>query len=432
MFDIAQRVYNHTYKIDPVIRTLMDTDFYKFLMGNMIFQKYKDVPVTFSLKNRSPVRLADIISEDELRAQLDHTRTLRFKEQELIWLSGNTFYGRRGIFDPSFIDYLRDFQLPPYQLETRDGQFELTFSGTWIEASMWEIPALAIINELKSRAAMESMKRLELDILYANAKAQLWSKVERLRRLDNLKIAEFGTRRRHGFLWQEWATMALAEGLGQGFTGTSNAYLAFKHGLPAIGTNAHELPMVLAALAGEDDEALRNSQYQVLKDWEATYGGSLLVMLPDTFGTDQFLANAPDWVRAWKGVRLDSKDPIIGGEEIISWWTSRGVDPLEKLLLLSDGLDIDDIEAIHARFNGRVQLGFGWGTRLTNDFRHAHPWNVRSLDPVSLVCKVTKAGGRPAVKLSDNPAKATGPSEEIARYVRVFGSQDRIERRVEV
>ena len=211
---------------------------------------------------------------------------------------------------------------------------------------------------------------------------------------------------------------AMAEGLGGAFLGTSNCLIAARQEVEPVGTNAHELPMVYAALA-EDDGALAAAPYAVLADWQEDYGGNLLVILPDTYGTTGFLANAPDWVSDWTGIRIDSKDPIEGGEEVIRFWQARGHDPRDKLAIFSDGLDIDEIERIHARFHGRMRIGYGWGTLLTNDFRGLLPDG--KLDPVSIVCKVTEAKGRPTVKLSDNPTKAQGPADEVARYRRVFG-----------
>ena len=269
--DIAKRVYDHTFKLDPIVRSLLDTDFYKLMMLQMIWGLYRDVEVTFSLINRTTrVRIAEEIDERELRDQLDHARTLRFTKKEMIWLAGNSFYGRAHIFDAKFLAWLADFQLPDYELHRRDGQYVLHFNGPWTHTTMWEIPALAIINELRSRAALKRYARFTLDVLYARAKAKLWAKVERLRQLPGLRISDFGTRRRHGFLWQRWCVEALKEGLGGAFIGSSNVLLAMDHDLEAIGTNAHELPMVLAALA-DDDEALRRAPYQVLRDWQRYY-----------------------------------------------------------------------------------------------------------------------------------------------------------------
>ncbi|HWA20681.1 MAG TPA: nicotinate phosphoribosyltransferase [Devosia sp.] len=424
--DIARRVYNHTWKLDPIVRSLLDTDFYKLLMLQMIWGLYPKVQATFSLINRKhSVRLAAEIDESELREQLDHARTLRFSKKEMIWLAGNSFYGSKQIFSPEFLRWLEEFRLPDYQLEKRDGQYELTFAGPWMFTSMWEIPALAIINELRSRDALRHYGPFTLDVTYARAKAKMWEKVERLKKLPDLRISDFGTRRRHSFLWQRWCVEALKEGLGDSFTGTSNVLLAMDNDLEALGTNAHELPMVLAALA-KNEKALKAAPYQVLEDWESYYGGNLLIVLPDAFGTDAFLRDAPDWVADWTGFRPDSAPAIEGGEKIIAWWKQKGRDPREKLLIFSDGLDVDMIEEAYFHFQGKVRMAFGWGTNLTNDFVDCSPFPNHQLDPISLVCKVSSANGRPAVKLSDNPEKATGEPREIERYLRIFGDAGRV------
>lgn len=430
--DIAARVYNHTFKLDPIIRSLIDTDFYKLLMLQMIWKLYPDVDATFSVINRTKsVRLADEIDEGELRAQLDFARTLRLTKKEMIWLAGNSFYGRAQIFEPEFLAWLSTYQLPEYELTRRDGQYELTFRGRWKDTTLWEIPALAIINELRSRAAMRDLGFFTLDVLYARAKAKMWEKVERLRALPRLKISDFGTRRRHSFLWQRWCVEALKEGIGPAFTGTSNVLLAMDSDLEAVGTNAHELPMVAAALADTDEE-LRAAPYKVLRDWNRLYGGNLLIVLPDAFGTASFLRNAPDWVADWTGFRPDSAPPIEGGEKIVRWWQEKGRDPRKKLLIFSDGLDVDAIVDTYRHFEGRVRMSFGWGTNLTNDFAGCAPSEIAGLKPISIVCKVTEANGRPAVKLSDNPEKATGDAAEVERYLKFFGEEDRVAQPVRV
>ncbi len=419
MVDIATRVWNHKWKIDPIVRSLIDTDFYKLLMCQSIFRNKPDTTVVFSLINRSSkVRLADLIDEGELREQLDHVRSLSLTRGESTWLRGNTFYGKRQMFRPDFMEWFEGMRLPAYHLEKRDGQFELTFEGRWPEVMLWEIPALAVLMELRGRAVLNEMGRFELQVLYARAMTRLWEKIERLRAIEGLKIADFGTRRRHSYLWQDWAVQAMQEGLGAKFTGTSNCRIAMMRDIEAIGTNAHELPMVYSALA-DSDEALRQAPYQVLEDWQEEHDGNLRIILPDTYGTEGFLKGAPDWLAGWTGIRIDSGDPVMGAETAIRWWQERGEDPTQKLVIFSDGLDVDKIEELHATFRGRVKVSFGWGTMLTNDFRGLVAED--RLAPFSLVCKALSANGRPTVKLSDNPAKAMGPADEIERYKRVFG-----------
>jgi nicotinate phosphoribosyltransferase len=419
MVDIATRVWNHKWKIDPIVRSLIDTDFYKLLMCQSIFRNKPDTTVVFSLINRSSkVRLADLVDEGELREQLDHVRSLSLTRGESTWLRGNTFYGKRQMFRPDFMEWFEGLRLPPYHLERRDGQYELTFEGAWPEVMLWEIPALAVLMELRSRAVLNDMGKFELQVLYARAMTRAWEKIEGLRGIDGLRIADFGTRRRHGFLWQDWCVQAMHEGLGAKFIGTSNCLIAKNRDLEAIGTNAHELPMVYSALADSDEE-LRQAPYRVLADWQEEHEGNLRIILPDTYGTEGFLQNAPDWLAAWTGIRIDSGDPATGAETAIRWWQSRGEDPRQKLVIFSDGLDVAKIHELYAQFKGRVKVSFGWGTMLTNDFRGLVAGDA--LAPFSLVCKALSANGRPTVKLSDNPAKAMGPATEIERYKRIFG-----------
>ncbi|WP_101341034.1 nicotinate phosphoribosyltransferase [Cereibacter azotoformans] len=430
MVEIATRVYNHKWKIDPIIRSLIDTDFYKLLMCQSVFRNKPDTIVRFSLINRtSSVRLAELIDEGELREQLDHIRTLRLSRGESTFLRGNTFYGKRQMFRPDFMEWFEGLQMPPYHLEKRDGQYELTFEGKWPEVMLWEIPALAVLMELRSRAVLEKLGRFELQVLYARAMTKLWEKIERLRRIERLKIADFGTRRRHSFLWQDWCVQAMIEGLGDAFTGTSNCLIAMRREVEAIGTNAHELPMVYSALARTDEELAR-APYQVLADWHEEHDGNLRIILPDTYGTEGFLQRAPDWLSKWTGIRIDSGDPAKGAETAIRWWESRGEDPRKKLVIFSDGLDVEKIEELHRQFHNRVKVSFGWGTMFTNDFRGL----VRddALAPFSLVCKAVAANGRPTVKLSDNPLKAMGPADQIERYKRVFGVGEQVAYEVKV
>ncbi len=449
--NFAERAHNHNWELDPVTRSLLDTDFYKLLMLQFIWKHYPKTHVQFTLFNRSSSGPVDTFAHEELIEQLDHARNVRFRRSELVWLAGNTFYGRRGIFEPAFLEWLeRDFRLSDYELSEKDGHFHLVFDGLWTDTTMWELYSLSIINELRTRANLKKLSEFGLDILYAKAKTKLWDKIERLRGVPNLSVADFGTRRRHSFLWQEYVVEAMAANLGSGFTGTSNAFLAHKHDLEAIGTNAHEIPMVLAALAPQDDEeALKASQYHVLEMWQSTYDGALRIMLPDTFGTTQFLEGAPDWAADWTGQRIDSKDPYIAGDEYIAWLRARGRDPRDKLIIASDALDVDEILGLHAYFGGtlasgttvrdfvnaadfhdrrkwtpgrRIRFSAGWGTLLTNDFRGCDPSGDGGFDPISLISKVSSVEGRPAVKLSDNYAKALGPPSEIERYRQIFGT----------
>jgi nicotinate phosphoribosyltransferase len=447
--NFARRAHDHNWEMDPITRSLLDTDFYKLLMLQFIWKHFQNTHASFSLVNRtSSLRLGETVPVERLREQLEATRRLRFRRSELIWLAGNSFYGRRGIFEPAFLEWLENgFRLSDYDLSIEDGQIALRFHGLWAETTMWEIYALAAISELRTRAGLKNLRELELDLLYARAKTRLWSKMERLRGVPGLSVSDFGTRRRHSFLWHEYVVNAMRDTIGAAFAGTSNAFLAYKHDFEAIGTNGHELPMALGAMAADDDE-LRSAQYRLLELWQESYKGELLILLPDTFGTTQFLRHAPKWVADWTGQRIDSKDAYTAGDEYIAWLVERGRNPLEKRLIASDALDVEQILSLHAYFggvlrggalptdfkraddfldrgkwepDGRIRFSVGWGTLLTNDFRQCDPMGSDHFDPFSLVCKLSDVEGRPTVKLSDNYSKAMGTAAEVERYRRVFG-----------
>ena len=327
MTDIATRVYNHTWKIDPIVRSVLDTDFYKLLMAQTIFRRHRHAKVTFGIINR-PRTCRWPSSSTRASCASSSTTSARCRCRAAnppgCAATCSTASGRCS--RPTSSIGSRTSAFRAYHLERRGDQYELTFEGPWIETTMWEIPALAVIMELHSRAVTKDMGKFELQVLYARAMTRVWEKIRRLKALQGLTIADFGTRRRHGFLWQDWCVQAMLEGLGPAFSGTSNCLIALRREVEAIGTNAHELPMVYAALA-RDDRSLAEAPYRVLADWQDDYEGNLRVILPDTYGTAGFLERAPDWMTHWTGVRVDSGDPIAGGEIAIDWWKRRGQDP---------------------------------------------------------------------------------------------------------
>src|SRR6204780_2858165 len=194
--NFAERAHNHNWKLDPIVRSLLDTDFYKLLMLQFIWKNFPATPVTSEVHNRTVrVHLAERISAIALRDQMEHVRTLRFRRSELIWLAGNTFYGVRHIFEPAFLEWLEnDFQLSDYEIsEDGEGQLILRFSGLWTEVTMWEVYSLAIVSEMKTRNALAGLNEVELDVLYARAKTRLWDKIEKLRPIEGLSLSDFGT-----------------------------------------------------------------------------------------------------------------------------------------------------------------------------------------------------------------------------------------------
>ncbi len=426
--DLVDHVRTASTRFVPPVQSLLDIDFYKFTMGQAIYDEYNDVEVVFKLIVRDQnIPVGRIVPEHELRQSLDHARSLMLRPTDLYYLRGMNLY-QNNMFNESYLGFLREFRLPPYVLKYDGDNIELTFRGRWCEVTMWETIALAIVSELYYRALMKGMSALELQILYGRAISKIAEKFEKLLHHPRIRFADFGQRRRHSFLWQEWVIGAATELMGKQFVGASNTWMAFHHDLSPIGTNAHEMPMVVVALAPDNEKI--TAQYEVLRAWQGTYGQGLQICLPDTYGTEQFFRNAPHWVSDWKGFRQDSGDPVTQIRRYIDWLKGRYIDPKTKLAIPSDGLDVDTMIEIDNAVGDEVGLSFGWGSLLTNDFRDCHPNPL--FRPFSMVCKVVEANGRPCVKLSDNIGKATGPAEEIARYVDIFGSKGRIDQEVVV
>ncbi|MEK7609348.1 MAG: nicotinate phosphoribosyltransferase [Patescibacteria group bacterium] len=424
----TERLRASLAEFSPPVRSLLDVDFYKFTMGQLIYHYFPHTEVAFRLIVRdAKISLTEFVGEEDLRWCLDHAMGLRFSVDELGFLR-KTDIGGKSMFRDRYINFLRDFRLPPYQLKMADGTIELVFSGCWPKVSPWETIALAIVSELYYRGALRHASLEILEKIYERAEARLRNKLEKLATNPHIKFADFGQRRRHSFLWQEHVVELCRDTLGQQFTGTSNTYLAWRHNLPAIGTNAHELPMVMTALASSD-EKMREAQYRVLELWQTIYGQDLRIFLPDTYGSEQFFAGAPEWLADWRGQRQDSGDPKTEGERYTNWLREHGTDPAERLTIFSDGLDAEAMADIGAHFEGKHRQAFGWGTLLTNDFTGCDPDNP-NLRPFSMVCKVASVHGQPCVKLSNNIAKATGPAEEVQRYLRVFGNKGRADQPV--
>lgn len=397
----------------PIIRSLLDIDFYKFTMGQLVFHKYADVPVRYAFKNRTAsVRLPDFVGEEDLRRELDHVRTLCFNNSELHYLRGTNEYGDR-MFAEDYLEFLKNLRLPPYHLVVTDGTLILEFSGKWSEAIYWETIALAIVNELYYRAKMAMLSRFGQDNVYAVGKCLLGGKIKRIRANPDVRFSDFGTRRRFSREWQDYEIGVLKEEVPGQFLGTSNVELAMKHGVVPMGTSAHERDMAVAAILHSRGEDIRLAQNIVLEEWWAEYGWGLSIALSDTWGTDFFLKNMTQaQAKAWKGLRQDSGDPFVFAEKAAAFYKGHDVNPKDKLLVFSDQLDIEKIVKLQSSFSRRTNVSFGWGTNLTNDL---------GFKPLSLVVKLVEANGQGTVKLSDNLAKAIGRPEDIEYYKREFG-----------
>lgn len=411
-------------KFQPIITSLLDTDFYKFTMGQVVYRMYRNVNVKYEFRNRTKTvditgvqnrNLRNLINLDELRAQLDHVMSLKFNNSELHYLRGTNEYSER-MFAEDYLDFLKTLRLPHYQLTHSSDSFSLEFEGPWSTAIYWETFALSIINELYNRAIFDAGRDFSRDVIRATGVKNLSAKIAWLKRYNNLSFTDFGTRRRFSREWQDYVVNTLKEEFtSDQFRGTSNVYLAMKYGLTPMGTSAHEMYMVLAGLAKSDDE-IRNSHNKFLDLWWDQYGYGLSIALTDTFGSDFFFRDMSSTQAAkWKGLRHDSGSATKFADKALAFYQLHHIDPRDKMIVFSDGLDVDTITQLHDHLDGKIKTTFGWGTNLTNDL---------GIKALSLVVKPTVANSNGLVKLSDNIAKAIGDPAEIERYKRIFHYTD--------
>jgi len=403
----------HRKKDEPIIESLMDIDFYKFTMGQLVFHQYPDVNNVYGLTNRTKkVDLANCIDQGQLREELDHVKTLKFNNSEIHYLRGTNEYGER-MFKEDYLQFLVNLLLPEYYLEKQNGQYRLEFSGDWSYAIYWETLALAIITQLYSESQSKGLSHFEEDCIFAEGQKRLAEKIKILQSRPDITFSDFGTRRRFSRLWQEYVVQVLAKELPNQFLGTSNTKLAIHLGLIPMGTSAHELFMTDAALIDNNADGIADSQNRVLEKWWQEYGFGLSIALTDTFGSSFFFHHmTKEQAKKWKGLRQDSGYPKVFTRRAVEFYEKMGVDPTEKLIVFSDGLDVSSILDIANYCQNKIRYTFGWGTNLTNDL---------GLQTLSLVIKVISTNGRGTVKLSDNLAKAIGAPENIARYIKNCG-----------
>lgn len=402
-----------SYDKGHIIGSLMDLDFYKFTMGQMVYDRYRDVPVSFGFKNRTKkVHLADSVDEGELRDELDHVRSLRFSKSDLHYLRGTNEYGNSMFHEP-YLDFLANLRMSAYDLERVDGEYKLEFHGKWSEVTYWETIALSIIDELHYRSIMKDFSRFERDGVYSTGTLNLRDKIKALRDVEDVTFCDFGTRRRFSREWQDYVVNIMAEEMPKQFLGTSNTYLAMKYGLLPMGTSAHELFMGLSGVMHGSDDEIRASHNRVLQDWWDEYGWPLSIALTDTYGSDFFFRDfTPEQAREWKGVRQDSGDPFEFTDKTLDFYRGYEVDPREKLVVYSDGLEVKPMIDLRNKYAGLIKQTFGWGTNLTNDL---------GFPALSLIVKLIKSNGHGTVKLSDNVAKALGDPKDVERFKRIFG-----------
>ncbi|RCS30540.1 nicotinate phosphoribosyltransferase [Rhodanobacter denitrificans] len=387
-----------------IIDSLLDTDLYKFSMMQVVLHQYPAAQVEYRFKCRTPdIDLVPCL--DEIRAELKALCRLRFAADELDYLRGWRF------IKSDFVDFLGLFQLNEKYVEIApaeagNGEIEIRIRGPWLHTILFEVPLLAIVNEVYFRHASGGLDPSE-------GRRRLQAKIALLRDTPgyaDCKVADYGTRRRYSRVWQEEVVTTLRDGLGEQLAGTSNVWLARKLGLTPLGTLAHEYLQAHQALGPR----LRDSQVAALEAWAKEYRGDLGIALSDVYGLDAFLRDFDMYFcKLFDGTRHDSGDPFVWGEKVLAHYSANRVDPRSKVLVFSDGLDIPKVMQLYAYFRGRCQLAFGVGTNLTNDMGPA---------PLNIVIKMIRCNDQPVAKLSDSPGKNMCEDQAYVAYLRqVFG-----------
>ena len=388
-----------------IITSLLDTDLYKFTMMQVVLHQFPgaEVEYRFKCRNAGAAGVKDLAPfVNEIREEIRGLCSLRFQDAELAYLKAMRF------IKGDFIDFLGIFRLNEKYVTVTSlpsGEIEVSIAGPWLHTILFEIPVLAIINEVYFRNTQkqpnlaEGRKRLDTKIgqLQANG-------------LALLKIADYGTRRRFGKAWHEEVLRTLSTRLGTGlagqFAGTSNVLFAMKLGLTPLGTMAHEYLQACQGLGPR----LRDSQVFGFESWAKEYRGDLGIALSDVYGMSAFLRDFDMYFcKLFDGARHDSGDPFNWGERMIAHYVKNRVDPKTKTLIFSDGLTVPRTVELYQQFKGRCQLAFGIGTNLTNDLGY---------EPLQIVIKMIRCNGQPVAKLSDTPSKNMCDDEKYLAYLR--------------
>ncbi len=384
-----------------VITSLLDTDLYKFTMMQAVLHQFPGAQVSYKFKCRTTgVKLAPYV--DEIRAEIRSLCKLQFTEQELDWMRALRF------IKSDFVDFLGLFRLNEKYIDVvalPSGEIDIRIHGPWLHTILFEIPVLAIVNEVYFRNTQPVPD-------YVEGRQRLDTKIAQLQEADlgDLKIADYGSRRRFSKAWHEEVLRVLTSRLGSGatgrFAGTSNALFAMKLGLTPLGTMAHEYLQACQALGPR----LRDSQVFGFETWAREYRGDLGIALSDVYGIEPFLRDFDMYFcKLFDGARHDSGDPFTWGERMIEHYKNNRVDPLTKTLIFSDGLTVPSTIELYQRFRGRCQLAFGIGTNLTNDLGY---------EPLQIVIKMVECNGQPVAKLSDTPSKNMCEDTNYLAYLR--------------
>lgn len=390
----------------PIIQSLLDTDLYKFTMLQVVLHKFPQTHSVYQFRCRNledtAYPLTDIL--DELNEQLDHLCQLKFKEDELQYLRNLRF------IKSDFVDYLELFQLKRRFIQASidaQGRLDIRVEGPMVQAMMFEIFVLAIVNELY-------FQRIRTDEVWAEGERRLQQKIALIQDYQQQQqpedppflVSDFGTRRRYSFAWQKHVVAAFHQAVPDVFRGTSNVLLAKELGITPIGTMAHEFLQAFQAL----DVRLRDFQKAALETWVQEYRGDLGIALTDVVGMDAFLRDFDLYfAKLFDGLRHDSGDPYAWGDKAYAHYKKLKIDSKTKMLTFSDGLNVEKAWALHQYFKDRFQVSFGIGTNLTNDMGQT---------ALNIVLKLVECNGQSVAKLSDSPGKTMTDNDTFLAYLR--------------
>ena len=373
-----------------IINSLLDTDFYKFTMQQVVFHQFPDVNVEYKFKLRNYPPNTLLKHKDRIEKEVDNLCKLRFTSSELQYLRSIPF------LSDGYIEFLRMFQLNRDNIDVteRDGALHIDIHGTWLNTILFETPVLAIVSECNSpELTPASMEHLDFKINYIRKYCK-----------RPFRFIDFGTRRRHSRVWQNTMITTFRKYVPECFVGTSNVMFARLHNIKPIGTMAHEFVQAMQALT-----RLEDSQKYAFQCWANEYRGQLGIALSDTLGIDVFLRDFDLYFcKLFDGVRQDSGDPYDIANKVISHYYSLGVDPLTKTLVFSDGLTIPKAIELNEYFSDFINCSFGIGTNLTNN-----DW----FNPPQIVIKMTRCNGKPVAKISDSKGKQMCEDTEYLKYL---------------
>ena len=386
-----------------MIRSILDNDLYKFTMQQAVCRLYSGALAEYELTNRGGTPFPGGFVR-EVRERVDAMAGLALSPGQKCWLAEICPF-----FTPDYLDFLSAYRFDPAEvsLAQEDERISVTVKGTWARTILWEVPLMALISETYfDMTAPEIHSRQEI-------RETNRSKARRLAD-QGVSFVDFGTRRRFSSANHRHLVSDILDLPGHTLAGTSNVHLAQEFNIPPIGTLAHEWIMFHSAL---DGYAAANAS--AMRAWLSVYPDVLGIALSDTYTTAAFLdVFTPDLARRFTGVRQDSGDPCAFVETFIRYYRDAGIDPADKTIVFSDGLDPERAVLIHRFCRGRVKDAYGIGTNLTND--------VGTL-PLNIVIKLSRCrpgkdrGWQSTVKLSDDPGKHTGDKAELKRCTAAFG-----------